>query len=339
MGRRRTNAVRRSGSGVWRLVVRPRAIPTTTNDAAAIEHDCNGADLRMAVHDAKIVGNNNVTVSARIHSFSGTCSGGSSSTPVLVGPTSTLTDANGVAGLALQMEVAGCTAGDVVVELYLPDYHEDENICRMRVKNGNAFVNANSSAIHRYALVQLYQQNPNLQYTSTVNLETTANPDNFTVITTASRVDIDSTVTSRTQNTFVNQTTWRYNDSAQTILDSVTSIPTTFTETSAPQPMLVVLQSPSNTTTMRRKMPITVQVLTEHDAIAGSEVSVLLMAPINTNAKLSGVQRLHGRHRHCNNGHPLSAAGLETIRYSLCRRLCSTRCSDRMVSRASSAHE
>ena len=91
------------------------------------------------------------------------------------------------------MEVAGCTAGDVVVELYLPDYHEDERICRMRVKNGNAFVNANSSAIHRYALVQLYQQNPNLQYTSTVNLETTANPDNFTVITTASRVDIDST--------------------------------------------------------------------------------------------------------------------------------------------------
>ena len=249
-------------------------------------------DLRMAVHDAKIVGNNNVTVSARIHSFSGTCSGGSSSTPVLVGPTSTLTDANGVAALALQMEVAGCTAGDVVVELYLPDYHEDERICRMRVKNGNAFVNANSSAIHRYALVQLYQQNPNLQYTSTVNLETTANPDNFTVITTASRVDIDSTVTSRTQNTFVNQTTWRYNDSAQTILDSVTSIPTTFTETSAPQPMLVVLQSPSNTTTMRRKMPITVQVLTEHGLpIAGSEVSVLLMAPINTNAKLSGVQR------------------------------------------------
>ena len=239
------------------------ALPTPGSTITTI----NLPPLVFALHDGKRMGVPNVAVSASVHAFYDGDTDASTSAPVLVEASSTnATDAAGVANLRLQVDTAKCGAGELVVKV-------------------------ESMGLERFASVQLYwppTSNSSFVLTSTAS----ENLDDFTVVTADTTVHVYATVTTRTQHTEVNRTTYIYADSNHTALLNQTSEQTTIPAVNDTRHMLLLVQPPPTTIGIREPFNVSLLVVTQDGlAVPGVEVSVTLVTLKSTNTILGGVLR------------------------------------------------
>lgn len=246
--------------------------------------------LTMVVNDENVIGARGVNVTARVFSYSGTCASGGS--PMLLGGITNLTDAVGVLTLSPVLDATGCTAGNLILEIYLPDVPLAARPHTRVYRYG--LVASSTLRVSRYANVRLYSSDPSSTYASHTATYATQLVNNFTEVGVRTEIDINSTVLVRNQYTWMNTTTYSFLDEARTVLDNSTSVITEQSESAVPGIILVLSsQLPSNAT-MRQPIGMTVQVLTEHGIpVPGSPVSALLLAPKGTNAKVVGTMRAH----------------------------------------------
>ena len=269
------------------------AIPTAPQIAGGATSVVAVPPLYMSIQDENVVGVPSVNVSARIIAFSGTCAA-TSGMPTLVEDTSNTTDRVGVASLALTLDTTGCTVGDVTLKIFTPDFSGPHRPYMIGSADSGTMLPMDAATFNltRYARIVLYEVNDTVTYTSTVSTSAINVVDNYTVVGVDTIVNVDSTVTSRNQTTYINQTTYRYVDAARTILDNATSVPSVNVEVGAPAVMLVLLTPPPSSTTIRQNFDVDVQLVTEHGLpVAGSRVTATFIAPVGTNAKVSGVMQ------------------------------------------------
>ena len=225
--------------------------------------------LTFAVQDDKSFGVPHAIAHASIHAFHpNDHAGGMQCAPGVVNGTATnATNAAGVAQIRLQLDLAGCSPGELIVRV-------------------------TSMGLERFASVRLYTPSPAPSASYAVTSSFTTELNNHTTVTAQTTMRVTHSLATRSIETTVNRTTLIYTDAERTSVESVTSDVTTVSDTERAYHMLVVLEPPPSEVELHTPFNVTLFVITQDGVpVAGVEISVALLTLRTTNTKLAGTLR------------------------------------------------